>query len=104
MTMLWIADLVLTFAGAVLLALAGMLSLEVFASNRRPDIAEPPPAGGYPPTTILIPAHNEAGQIADTLHALMPQLGRSDSVLVIADNCTDDTAVIARSASMRPPE
>jgi cellulose synthase/poly-beta-1,6-N-acetylglucosamine synthase-like glycosyltransferase len=47
---------------------------------------------------VLIPAHNEAPVIADTLRVLLPQLSTHDRLLVIADNCTDDTAAIARAA------
>jgi len=47
---------------------------------------------------ILIPAHNEAAGIGRTLQSLEPQLAvdRNTRVFVIADNCTDDTAQLAR--------
>ncbi|HEY9814471.1 MAG TPA: glycosyltransferase family 2 protein [Candidatus Obscuribacterales bacterium] len=51
-----------------------------------------------PRLAVLIPAHNEALGIQDTLAALMPQLVEGDRLIVIADNCSDDTAAIARSA------
>lgn len=44
----------------------------------------------------VIPAHNEAGTIAATLASLGSQTRRPDAVLVVADNCTDGTAAIAR--------
>lgn len=47
------------------------------------------------PCTILIPAHNEAEIIADTLIKLKQHIGTDDRVLVIADNCNDATAEIA---------
>ncbi len=47
---------------------------------------------------ILIPAHNEEAVLGATLAALMPQLGDDDLVVVVADNCTDSTADIARQA------
>lgn len=47
---------------------------------------------------VLIPAHNEERQLAATLDALRWQLQRGDQVLVIADNCSDATAEIARYA------
>lgn len=46
---------------------------------------------------ILMPAHNERSLIADTLHSILPQLHEFDRLLVVADNCTDDTAAIARA-------
>lgn len=48
--------------------------------------------------TVLMPAHNEAEVIADTLAALTPQLAPQDRLIVVADNCTDETAELARSA------
>jgi cellulose synthase/poly-beta-1,6-N-acetylglucosamine synthase-like glycosyltransferase len=39
----------------------------------------------------LIPAHNEAGSIEATLRALLAQERIPDKIVVIADNCTDDT-------------
>jgi len=49
-----------------------------------------------PKVTVLIPAHNEASGIESTLNALLPQLSDGDQLVVIADNCDDDTAAIAR--------
>jgi len=46
---------------------------------------------------VLIPAHNESAVISNTLTSIMPQLKEGDRVLVVADNCTDDTAAIAAS-------
>jgi cellulose synthase/poly-beta-1,6-N-acetylglucosamine synthase-like glycosyltransferase len=46
---------------------------------------------------VLIPAHNEQLLIGRTLQSLLPQLTEADRVLVVADNCTDNTAPIARS-------
>ncbi len=47
-------------------------------------------------TAIVMPAHNEEEVIAKTLENLTPQLGDNDSVIVVADNCSDRTADIAR--------
>jgi hypothetical protein len=46
---------------------------------------------------VLIPAHNEQLLIGRTLQRLLPQITEADRVLVVADNCTDNTAPIARS-------
>lgn len=46
---------------------------------------------------VLMPAHNEASTIAGTLRSIIPQLNETDRVLVVADNCADDTAAIASS-------
>lgn len=47
---------------------------------------------------VLVPAHNEEILIGETIENLLPQLGPNDSLLVVADNCSDDTAVIAEKA------
>jgi hypothetical protein len=47
---------------------------------------------------ILVPAHDEAAGIAATLATLTPQLRAGDRLLVVADNCSDDTAAVARAA------
>jgi cellulose synthase/poly-beta-1,6-N-acetylglucosamine synthase-like glycosyltransferase len=46
--------------------------------------------------TVLIPAHNEATSLPITLGALAQQTRQPDRVIVVADNCTDATADIAR--------
>ncbi|MBV6623905.1 MAG: glycosyltransferase family 2 protein [Rivularia sp. (in: Bacteria)] len=47
--------------------------------------------------TVLIPAHNEEISIASTLETIIPVLKKQDDVVVVADNCSDKTAEIARS-------
>ena len=47
------------------------------------------------PITVLVPAHNEADQIAETIESLMNQTLRPSKIIVIADNCTDDTVAVA---------
>ena len=46
--------------------------------------------------TALVPAHDEALTIAATLDSLQSQTRPPDRIVVVADNCTDDTAEIAR--------
>lgn len=50
-----------------------------------------------PKITVLVPAHNEATGIAATLKTLILDLTSTDRLIVIADNCTDETARIART-------
>ena len=47
---------------------------------------------------ILVPAHNESVHVLPTLRCLQSQLQPGDRLLVIADNCQDDTAALARAA------
>jgi len=50
-----------------------------------------------PSVSVLIPAHNEAGTIEHTLENVTKELPENGHILVIADNCADDTAVIAKA-------
>lgn len=59
--------------------------------------AAPVPAP-RPRIAILIPAHNEEAGLLATLSSLQPQLGTRDRILVVADNCLDRTADVARQA------
>ena len=61
------------------------------------DIRNPLSAIRYS-TAVLIPAHNEERGIAATLASIQSQLSSGDRLLVVADNCTDATAAVARAA------
>jgi cellulose synthase/poly-beta-1,6-N-acetylglucosamine synthase-like glycosyltransferase len=75
--------------------LAGYIALH---KERRSPVA----ATGTPShrTTVLIPAHNEGTGILPTIRDVQAQLGPNDRILVVADNCTDDTAAIAQAAGV----
>lgn len=45
---------------------------------------------------VLVPAHNESANVIPTLTAILQQVEPGDRVIVIADNCNDDTAQHAR--------
>lgn len=45
---------------------------------------------------VLIPAHDEEAVLADSLACILGQSRPPDHVLVVADNCTDETVEIAR--------
>jgi glycosyltransferase involved in cell wall biosynthesis len=47
--------------------------------------------------TVLMPAHNESLVILQTIQSILPQLSTEDKLLVVADNCSDDTSFIAKS-------
>jgi cellulose synthase/poly-beta-1,6-N-acetylglucosamine synthase-like glycosyltransferase len=53
------------------------------------------PAIRRPTVAILVPAHDEASGIADTLATIRRQLVMGDRLIVVADNCRDDTAAVA---------
>ncbi len=53
---------------------------------------------------IVIPAHDEAEVIGKTLQSLKAALGEGMRVLVVADNCTDATADLAREQGVEVVE
>lgn len=55
------------------------------------------PLATPPSIAVLVPAHNEAMGIGATLKTLLPQLTSHDRLIVIADNCSDETAVVAQA-------
>lgn len=88
--LVWILALLVLFPAVVfclecLLALLPGVKYRYSWEGPRPDVA------------ILIPAHNEADTIARTLEFALAHLTPADRLLVVADNCSDDTAEIARS-------
>jgi cellulose synthase/poly-beta-1,6-N-acetylglucosamine synthase-like glycosyltransferase len=87
---LLLAALVLTFVPVCVLFT--QVAFAALPLDRRPA-----PAGPRPRLAVLVPAHDEAAGIRETLEALVAQLAAGDRLLVVADNCSDDTAGIARS-------
>jgi cellulose synthase/poly-beta-1,6-N-acetylglucosamine synthase-like glycosyltransferase len=59
--------------------------------------AQPAPAAGAIAATIIVPAHNEEAVIGENL-ALLKEHSSGAAILVVADNCTDSTAELARRA------
>jgi cellulose synthase/poly-beta-1,6-N-acetylglucosamine synthase-like glycosyltransferase len=51
-----------------------------------------------PRIAVLVPAHDEAAGIANTVSGLRSQLSAADVLMVVADNCSDDTAAIAAAS------
>ncbi len=87
-------------AGLVLVcALAAIPSLVLFveaaaalAGRRvRPQVR----SMDHGPVAVLVPAHNEAAGLGATLANIARQLRDKDYILVVADNCSDDTAAVA---------
>ncbi|MFI6503115.1 glycosyltransferase [Nonomuraea typhae] len=69
------------------------------STSHRKDgkLSLPPAQAGRMRVTALLPAHDEAAQIAESIASLRAQTRPPERVVVIADNCTDATADIARS-------
>ncbi|HDS1733079.1 glycosyltransferase [Pseudomonas sp. BP8] len=69
-----------------------------------PARALPVAKGPRPRVAVLLPAHDEASVIGRTLESIRPQLVDGDQMLVVADNCTDQTAALARAAGAQVVE
>ena len=86
----------LVAAGAPFFVAWGYLALlSVAAFGGRTSRA---PSRPLPRLTVLVPAHNEAQLIGRCVASLSAQTHPADRVVVIADNCEDDTATLARAA------
>lgn len=75
--------------------------------RRRNDPARvrPSPSGMAAVRIVaLIPAHNEAGRVGAAIAALRAQSRAPDRIVVVADNCTDLTADLARRAGAQVVE
>lgn len=47
---------------------------------------------------VLVPAHNEEAGVADTISHLQTAGGDAIRIIVVADNCSDQTALLARAS------
>lgn len=82
---------------ALLLAPVVLLFVQILAALP-PHRRRPAPAQPRPRVAVLVPAHDEALGIAATVRGIRAQLVEGDRVVVIADNCSDDTALLAGEA------
>ena len=90
---------VLLGIGALLLLIpCGTLFLEVLAALGFTPKASLEEGGEIGPVAVLIPAHNEAAGLGSTLAGLQSQQRPQDRLVVVADNCSDETAQVARLA------
>lgn len=84
---------------ALLLAIPGAIfAIEVAAALLLPQQTIKRGKTERQNTAVLIPAHNEGPGILPTINDVMAQLITGDRLVVVADNCTDDTADVARQA------
>jgi cellulose synthase/poly-beta-1,6-N-acetylglucosamine synthase-like glycosyltransferase len=90
-----ILQTLLTVAALLLLLPAVVLFVEAAAATPRKRGSTAARSEARPLIAIIMPAHDESSIIANTLRALLPQLQPVDRLIVVADNCSDDTALIA---------
>lgn len=88
------------FPAGLTLGLAAILAVpcltfatECVAAWRGLPLTETTAIAALPRYAVIVPAHNEAAIIETTLEALPVE-----ATLVVADNCTDNTAQLARAA------
>ena len=94
-------DVALRLGSAAVLVPSAFLLIEVVASRWGYRAAAAPPLDPTLPApriAVLVPAHDEAANIAATVTHLRTQLGAGDRLLVVADNCSDTTADLALAA------
>ena len=91
-----VTAILLLALGVVLVPVSVLLVQVVCAAMpRRPA---PMTAGARPQLAVLVPAHDESSVIRETLQSVLRQLRQGDRLLVVADNCSDDTARIAAAS------
>ena len=98
-------DLILRAAALALMLLwlapaavfVAQVAAALLPARKRKPAAEPRPGG-----VVLVPAHNEGAPLAETVAALLSQLSADDRLVVIADNCGDDTAAAAARGATPP--
>lgn len=99
-----LAHTLLLIGNLAVLVPVGVFSAEVAASlappRKRSAVApgRPTVAQGRPTVAVIVPAHDEAADIGDTVSALRTQLRAGDRLVVVADNCSDDTARLGEQA------
>jgi cellulose synthase/poly-beta-1,6-N-acetylglucosamine synthase-like glycosyltransferase len=87
---------------AIVVALPGLMTALHLFTLALASLAYRPPraAGDAQPVRflVLVPAHNEEACIGRTLASIRTSARERDTILVVADCCTDGTAKLARAA------
>jgi cellulose synthase/poly-beta-1,6-N-acetylglucosamine synthase-like glycosyltransferase len=91
-----------TVCACLALLLCSLLLLQVVMARRQRAL--PPVELPRPRIGVLMPAHDEASGIASPIHSVLAQLRPGDRLIVIADNCNDATAQVARDAGAEVAE
>ncbi len=98
-----ILSIVLLSLAGIALLLSLIFDLECVAHSFLKK-ATGEPQGVRPKLAILVPAHNEEAVLGRTLESIKAQLEPIDRVLVVADNCSDRTAEVAREYGVEVSE
>jgi cellulose synthase/poly-beta-1,6-N-acetylglucosamine synthase-like glycosyltransferase len=92
-------NIVLTLIAAALLLPVLFFLLQILAAVFLAKPSQQPSSDQSitrPRIAVLMPAHNESLVITETIQSILSQLAESDQLLVVADNCSDETAAIAK--------
>lgn len=81
----------------------GGILFHLLRERREPRFDDPPTLPQHPPVSVLVPCHNEAMQIAETLAALDASTYPEFEIVVIDDGSTDGSAVLLESLAARYP-
>ena len=92
-----VAVVIAIVANCVVLIPVGLLFVEVVlaATLMRPSTRAERSVGRSGVFAVIVPAHNEGANLVATLRDIRGQLASGDRLVVVADNCADDTAEIA---------
>lgn len=87
----------LTIAALLVSLPAAVLVVQLLLSLVRPKLPSTQPNSSTR-IAVLVPAHDEASGIAHTIQSIKKQLPEGSRLVVVADNCSDHTAMLARQA------
>jgi len=92
--------LILAIMAGLLSVPVAVLLVEVIAALKAPRLQpfEVQDVNIGTRVAVIVPAHNESLGLVPTLQDIKAQLGAGDRLVVVADNCTDDTAAVAGAA------
>jgi len=93
--MMTIISVVLTTSALLIGIPVCVLFVEIVASIVLPQPRRRSADAPRPRVAVLVPAHNESIHLVPTLEDIDVQLGPADRLLVVVDNCSDDTAIVA---------
>jgi cellulose synthase/poly-beta-1,6-N-acetylglucosamine synthase-like glycosyltransferase len=100
--LLSIAHLVLLIAAIALSIPVAVLLVQIvaalFAKRAMQQAPQPEVQSDAHTLAVVIPAHDEGENLVPTVQDVLSQLGPRGRLIVVADNCTDDTAAIAARA------
>lgn len=87
----------LTIAAMLVSVPAAVLVIQLLLSLVRPKLPSTQSSSSTR-IAVLVPAHDEASGIAHTIQSIKKQLPDGSRLVVVADNCSDHTAALARQA------